>query len=93
MSKAVLFEQLRVARTLAEARLASLQRGDRVQGNEEELRMFLDDFASTESDALRETLPRDERSMASARRVLDSWPYEDELVCAIMDAANTYRNI
>lgn len=92
MSTETFFQQIERARKLTQERLAALRRGEYVQGYEAELLMFLDDFSNAEAEARSGTfeMSRDQRSLASARRVLDTWPFDDALASAIMDAENTY---
>jgi hypothetical protein len=95
MSNEIFLQQLEIARKLTKERLDALRRGERVQGYEDELLMFLDDFASAGAEARtgRFEMTRDQRSLASARRVLDTWPFDDALASAIMDAENTYTSL
>ena len=95
MSTELFFEQLAIARRLLTERLASIRRGERVQGHEAELTMFVDDLerAEVEVRSSKFDLPSDQRSLASARRVLDTWPFGDPLGDAIMELESTYTSL
>ena len=94
MSEAFL-KQLEITRTLAEERLEAVRRGEAAQGNEAELHMFLEDFARAEAEVRSGefAMTADQRSLASARRVVDTWPFHDPLASAIMDLENIYTSL
>ena len=93
MTTELFFEQLAIARRLATERLASIRRGERVQGYEAELIMFIEDLEGAELEVRsgKFELPGDQRSLASASRILDTWPFDDPLGSAIMKLESTYR--
>ncbi len=88
-------KQLEITRKLTEERIEAVRRGEAVQGNEGELRMFLEDFARAEAEVrtARFEMTADQRSLVSARRVLDTWPFHDPLASAIMDLENIYTRL
>lgn len=93
--QAAFLEDLRRTRDLVEARLAAVRRGEVVYGTESELLMFLRDLdhAAREARTGAFDMSADQRTLASANQVLDSWPFDDPLALAVADLEQTYRRL